>query len=67
MFKIKRITKVKLLCTHYADVCERAGIAKLLVEHGADIGIKVDDGNTPSDLRESSWPWMQPVAANGAD
>ncbi|KAL0382451.1 UNVERIFIED_CONTAM: Acyl-CoA-binding domain-containing protein 1 [Sesamum calycinum] len=44
----------------------RAAIAKLLVEHGADIQIKDKEGNTPVDVCELSWPWMQ-RASNAAD
>ncbi|KAG9146300.1 hypothetical protein Leryth_007988 [Lithospermum erythrorhizon] len=44
---------------HYAAVCERAAIAELLVKQKADLHIRDNDGNSPSDLCEQSWPWMQ--------
>ncbi|XP_027110030.1 acyl-CoA-binding domain-containing protein 1-like [Coffea eugenioides] len=47
---------------HYAAVCERATLAEFLVKHKADIEIKDNDGNSPADLCELNWPWMQQSA-----
>ncbi|PRQ60477.1 putative FERM/acyl-CoA-binding protein, 3-helical bundle [Rosa chinensis] len=44
---------------HYAAVCEREGIAEYLVKKNADTNVKDNDGNSPSDLCESKWPWLQ--------
>lgn len=44
---------------HYAAVCEREGIAEYLVKKNADTNVKDNDGNSPSDLCESNWPWLQ--------
>lgn len=46
---------------HYAVVCEREAIAEYLVKHNADVGIKDNDGVSPSDLCEKNWPWMRPT------
>lgn len=43
---------------HYAVLCEREAIAKLLVEHNANLNLKDKDGNTPGDLLGSSWVFM---------
>lgn len=52
---------------HYAAICERAAIAELLVEKGADVQIKDDEGKSPSDLCEFNWPWMHHHLPNAAD
>ena len=44
---------------HYAATCEREDIAEYLVKQNADINVKDIDDNTPYDLCESKWPWMQ--------
>ncbi|XP_050385755.1 acyl-CoA-binding domain-containing protein 1 isoform X2 [Argentina anserina] len=44
---------------HYAAVCEREGIAEYLVKENADTNVKDNDGNSPSDLCESNWSWLQ--------
>ncbi|OMO93537.1 Acyl-CoA-binding protein, ACBP [Corchorus olitorius] len=44
---------------HYAVVCEREDIAQFLVKQNADKNIKDNDGNSPVDLCESNWPWLQ--------
>ncbi|OVA14735.1 Acyl-CoA-binding protein [Macleaya cordata] len=43
---------------HYAAMCDREVIAECLVKKNADTDVKDNDGNSPSDLCESSWPWM---------
>lgn len=45
---------------HYAAVCDRKSLAELLVKKHAATDIKDDDGNYPSDLCDSKWPWIQP-------
>lgn len=45
---------------HYAAVCEREDIAEYLVKNHADVTVKDNDGSTPCDICEASWPWMQP-------
>ncbi|KAL6123060.1 hypothetical protein ACLB2K_075583 [Fragaria x ananassa] len=44
---------------HYAAVCDREGIAEYLVKKNADTNVKDNDGNSPSDLCESKWSWLQ--------
>ena len=44
---------------HYAVVCEREDIAEFLVKQNADKDIQDDDVNSPVDLCESDWPWLQ--------
>jgi ankyrin repeat protein len=44
---------------HYAVVCEREAIAEYLVKQNAETYIKDNDGNSPSDLCEANWSWMQ--------
>lgn len=44
---------------HYAVVCEREAIAEYLVKENAETDIKDNEGNSPSDLCEANWPWMQ--------
>lgn len=46
---------------HYAVTCEREGIAEYLVKHNADINSKDNDGNSPRDICEPSWPCLQHV------
>ncbi|KAM1407538.1 hypothetical protein ACFX2F_002103 [Malus domestica] len=44
---------------HYAVTCDREGIAEYLVKQNADTSAKDNDGNSPSDICESNWPWLQ--------
>ncbi|TYI60366.1 hypothetical protein E1A91_D10G099300v1 [Gossypium mustelinum] len=44
---------------HYAVMCEREDIAKFLVKQNADKDTKDSDGNSPVDLYDSDWPWLQ--------
>ena len=44
---------------HYAAVCEREAIAKYLVKKNAATDLKDEDGNTPYDLCDIKWPWLQ--------
>lgn len=48
-------------------MCERTGIAELLVKHGADIELKDDEGNAPKDLCETRWPGLELVTKAGGD
>ncbi|MFQ6650455.1 hypothetical protein Gotur_022192 [Gossypium turneri] len=40
-------------------MCEREDIAKFLVKQNADKDTKDNDGNSPVDLCDSDWPWLQ--------
>ncbi|KAK9939815.1 hypothetical protein M0R45_016500 [Rubus argutus] len=51
--------RAKPHCIMLLAVCEREGIAKYLVKKNADTNVKDNDGNSPSDLCESNWPWRQ--------
>ncbi|XP_012478231.1 acyl-CoA-binding domain-containing protein 2 [Gossypium raimondii] len=44
---------------HYAVMCEREDIAKFLVKQNVDKDTKDSDGNSPVDLCDSDWPWLQ--------
>ncbi|XP_057462409.1 acyl-CoA-binding domain-containing protein 1-like isoform X2 [Actinidia eriantha] len=48
---------------HYAAVCEREAIAEFLVKQSADVDLKDDDGNSPYDLCDTKWPWLQHAIA----
>ncbi|GFS32238.1 acyl-CoA binding protein 1 [Actinidia rufa] len=48
---------------HYAAVCEREAIAEFLVKQSADVDLKDDDGNSPYDLCDTKWPWLQHAVA----
>lgn len=44
---------------HYATVCEQEEVAKYLFEHGADVSIPDNDGNTPLSQCPPHWLWLQ--------
>ncbi|PSS32982.1 Acyl-CoA-binding domain-containing protein [Actinidia chinensis var. chinensis] len=48
---------------HYAAVCDREAIAEFLVKQNADTDLKDDDGNSPYDLCDMKWPWLQHAVA----
>ncbi|MBA0857879.1 hypothetical protein Goshw_018533, partial [Gossypium schwendimanii] len=48
-----KVTIVSLLRFYWED------IAKFLVKQNADKDTKDNDGNSPVDLCDSDWPWLQ--------
>ncbi|KAL5994481.1 hypothetical protein ACLOJK_024533 [Asimina triloba] len=44
---------------HYAAVCEREAIARLLLDHNADGSLKDNDGQSPCELCDRAWDWMR--------
>ncbi|KAL6972126.1 hypothetical protein U1Q18_031813 [Sarracenia purpurea var. burkii] len=52
---------------HYAAVCDREAIVKFLVKQNARTDLKDNDGNTPYDLDDMKWPWLQNAVADPAN
>ena len=44
---------------HYVAICKRGAIIEFLVKQYADMDVKDNDGNSPCDLCEKNWSWLE--------